>query len=131
MIRAGSPQAWLNMMTRSDGSASSPVGSGIIGSLAANVAQSSDKAQTLIRAIASDDEDTVSSQDKLRSKRLIQPPGTAPGPPQGRPGATAAGVMSCGLLTCPGVRDGMGVFNRSKLVGVQGISSVPEGFMNP
>ena len=37
--------------------------------------------------------------------------------------------MSCGCLTCPGVRDGMGVFNRSKLVGLQGTSSVPEGFI--
>ena len=38
--------------------------------------------------------------------------------------------MSCGCLTCPGVRDVMGVFNRSKLVGLQGTSSVPEGFIN-
>ena len=37
--------------------------------------------------------------------------------------------MSCGCLTCPGGRDGMGVFNRSKLVGLQGTSSVPEGFI--
>ena len=37
--------------------------------------------------------------------------------------------MSCGCLTCPGGRDVMGVFNRSKLVGLQGTSSVPEGFI--
>ena len=35
--------------------------------------------------------------------------------------------MSCGWLTCPGVRDGMGLFNRSKMVGIQGIYNFTTG----
>ena len=33
---------------------------------------------------------------------------------------------NCGCLTCPGSRDGMGLFGRSKMVGIQGMSKFEE-----